>query len=66
MNGEVEVLKTEAIAFPRTFEKQEIIENKIVEESIVVETIIKIDCADKENRFVRLKKHLRRRSASIL
>lgn len=65
MNGEIEVLKTEAIAFPLKFEKQETIENKIVEETVVVQTI-KIASADKENRFVRLKRHLRKRSASIL
>jgi hypothetical protein len=65
MNGEIEVLKSEAIAYPLKFEKQETIENKIVEETIVAKTI-KVASADKENRFVRLKRHLRRRSASIL
>ncbi|MGI8885122.1 MAG: hypothetical protein ACR2IA_12855 [Pyrinomonadaceae bacterium] len=66
MNGEVEILKTTAIAFPQTFGKQEIIENKIIEETITAEPTRKIASADKENRFARLKKHLRKRSASIL
>ncbi|MDQ3132380.1 MAG: hypothetical protein M3Q99_16655 [Acidobacteriota bacterium] len=66
MNGEVEVLKTTAIAFPQTFGKQEVVENIIVEEKIAAETTKTTAFADKENRFARLKKHLRKRSASIL
>ena len=66
MNGEVEVLKIKAIAFRQNFEKQEVIENIIVEEKIAAETTKTIAFAARENRFSRLKIHLRKRSASIL
>lgn len=66
MNGEVEVLKIKAIGFPQKFEMREIVENKIIVETAAVETIKKAKSGGREDRFVRLKKHLRKRSASIL
>jgi len=66
MNSEVEVLKTEPVVFPLMFGNEEAAENKIVQVITVEETIKKIVSVRKENPFARLKKHLRKRSASIL
>ena len=64
MNGEIEVITTEAVVFPVKPHEREVSEVKPIriEETIVTE-IQTIEAAD---RFARLKKSLRKRSRSIL
>lgn len=66
MKSEVEVLKTETVVYPLIFANEKVAENKIAEVINVDEATNKNVSAHKENRFARLKKHLRKRSASIL
>ena len=66
MNSEVEVLKTESVNFQIASEKEEISEDKIIETEVAKEVIISNVSINIENRFARLKRNLRKRSASIL
>lgn len=64
MNGEIEILKPEAVVFPLNPQEREVSELKSVkiEETIVSE----IRVVETANRFARLKRTLRKRSRSIL
>ena len=64
MNGEIKVLRTESVIFPVKPREQEVSEvNSIkIEETIVTE----VQTIETPERFVRLKKSLRKRSRSIL
>ncbi len=66
MNSEVEVLKTESVNFQVAGEKEVISEDKIIETEVAKEVIISNVSISIENRFARLKRNLRKRSASIL
>ena len=66
MNSEVEVLKTETIVFSPVAGREEGAEKKIVEVIKVEETMKNLVSFNNEIRFARLKKNLRKRSASIL
>ena len=64
MNGELEVLRTDSVIFPMKPREQEVSEVKSIkiEETIVTE----VQTIETQERFVRLKKSLRKRSRSIL
>ena len=64
MNGELEVLRTDSVIFPMKPREQEVSEvNSIkIEETIVT----KVRAIETQERFVRLKRSLRKRSRSIL
>ena len=64
MDGELDVLKTNVVIFPMKPHEEEVSEVKSIkiEETIVTE----IQTIETHERFVRLKKSLRKRSRSIL
>jgi hypothetical protein len=64
MNGEIEVVRTEAVVFPVNVQEQEVSAVKTIkiEETIVAE----VRTIETQERFARLKKSLRKRSRSIL
>jgi hypothetical protein len=64
MNGEIEVLRTESVIFPVNAREQEVSEVKSIK---IEETIVtQVQTIETQERFVRLKKSLRKRSRSIL
>lgn len=65
MNGEQMVLKTEPVIFPLKH-ADEVSELEIIEEKEVITSVTENKIVVKETRFARLKKSLRKRSASIL
>ena len=65
MNGEIQVLNNAAVLFPIKPENNSY-NQTIVEENKIEVSTIEAKTTKKEDRFVRLKKHLRKRSASIL
>lgn len=66
MNGEVEILKTESVIFQMSGEQEIISEDKTGETEAAKETVKTTVSINIENRFARLKRSLRKRSASIL
>ena len=66
MNGEARILQSELAIDTPTVEKHLIFEQKAA--AMVDSTTIlpKKDTVKREDRFIRLKRHLRKRSASIL
>lgn len=66
MNGEVEILKTESVIFQMSGEQEIISEDKTGETEAAKETVKTTVSISIENRFARLKRSLRKRSASIL
>ena len=65
MNGEIQVLNNAAVLFPIKTENNSY-NQTIVEENKIEVPTIEAKMPKKEDRFIRLKKHLRKRSASIL
>ena len=65
MNGEIQVLNNAAVLFPIKHENNSY-NQPIIEENKIEVSTVEVKTPKKEDRFVRLKKHLRKRSASIL
>jgi hypothetical protein len=64
MNGELEVLTTDVVIFPVKPREQEV--SKVKSIKIEETTVSEVKIVEKESRFARLKRSLRKRSASIL
>lgn len=64
MNGELEVLKTDVVIFPVKPHEKEVSKVKSIKIEEVEVSEVKI--VETESRFTRLKRTLRKRSASIL
>jgi hypothetical protein len=65
MNGEIQVLNNAAVLFPIKTENNSY-NQTIVEENKIEVSTVEVETPKKKDRFGRLKKHLRKRSASIL
>jgi hypothetical protein len=65
MNGEVQVLKTDSSVFPLNHKADEVLLNKTAENEIIEVSVAELKISEKKLRFARLKKSLRKRSASI-
>jgi hypothetical protein len=71
MNGEVQILQTEPVLFSLAIETEIALENKSIDEKNANVSAAEIEAQiaeiSKQNtRFARLKKHMRKRSVSIL
>lgn len=66
MNGEARILQPELSVNLASIEKQPILEEKTMAINDLVVILPKNDSARRKDRFMRLKRHLRKRSASIL
>ncbi|MEP6903993.1 MAG: hypothetical protein ABJA66_19875 [Actinomycetota bacterium] len=66
MNGEIQMLNTGVVIFPLKKPDEEISEVEIVENQVVEVSTVATQTVNKETRFARLKRSLRKRSAGIL